>query len=208
MVYIPSNEVDNMIDNLVTKSSSSVLHVAVNPDTDNGVELPVSCINRLANYFHMHYFSKDVFVGDVEILQLIREVYNFEARRAVNPQKFALFKLNKLEITYHNDKIRHKYKLFFDDQWKLLSDPNELLPQNTKPNLRMLFNYKSVLAMNQPERLLDFHDFVRVFEFLPLIDYLCGFECIKAPQPINQRTDINFVVIFCLMRHASSPPPA
>src|SRR5688572_22414283 len=98
MVYIPNNEIDNMIDNIVTKSSTSVLQVLINPDTENSVELPVSCINRLSNYFHLHYFTKDVVIGDVEVLHQLQEFYNAEARKAINPQRYALFKVNKLEI--------------------------------------------------------------------------------------------------------------
>lgn len=192
MIYLPYNEIDNMIDNLVSGSSSVVLSAVVNPDSEKRVNLPVSCFNRIANYLHLHNFTKDIYVADREVLQYIKRVYYAEVGKLKGD--YTLTERNRLEINYLNDGLRHKFKIEFNSQWQYLPELKPSLLANIKPTMRLLLNNRTSLAMNHHDRVLNVHEFVKVFDFLPLIDYLCGFECIKAPQPINQKTEINFSV--------------
>lgn len=195
MVYIPNNEVDNMIDNVVSNSSSIVLRAVVNPDLDRKVVLPAASLNRLANYMHHQFFTKDIYVGDVEILNYLRNVYVSEVKRAADPNSLALLERNRLEINYINNGMRHKFKLEFDNQWNPLLEASDLALNSLKSSLRSLYYHKTVVPMNYYNNLLDEHDFIKVFEFMPMIDYLCGFENIKVPQQINEKTEINFMVL-------------
>ena len=194
MIYLPYNEIDNMIDNLVTGSSSIVLRAVVNGDTDKKIELSPTGFNRIANNLHLHYFTKDIYVGDIDILQFVKTMYTAEVSKLKNASQFALNSRNNLEIHYLNNGMRHQFKIEFSDKWTYISSDSSTMPTKIRSTMKMLYNSKSVLPLNHHDRLLNSQEFVKIFESLPLIDYLCGFECIKAPQEISLKTDMRYMV--------------
>ena len=194
MVYIPSNEIDNMIEDIVVGSHSVILHAVINPDSERSVNLPSSVFNRLINYMHQYHSTKDLYLADQEVLQYLKGVYVEMVRKSENPNQIALYDKNKLEINFTQSGLRHRFKLDFDKDWQIVPDPNDLAPNSLKIGSRMLFNYRYVIPLNPSDCFINEGEFLRVFEFLPMIDYLCAFENIQVPQPISDHTHIFFTV--------------
>lgn len=194
MIYIPQNDIDNMIDTLLVGSSTLVNKAIFNGDSENKIVLSASTFNHLANYMHLYFYSKDVYLGDAELLKYLKEVFYMEKQSSPNPDAFKVNQRNKFEMHYYTNGMRHKFKVEFDDNWQVLSD-SKFSSKNLKLNMRLLYHNKNVVPLNHANVLLNQEQFISIFERLPMLDYLCGFENTIPPQQhLSAKTKIVFEV--------------
>lgn len=180
-----------------------VIRAVINPDVaENKVNLPASTFNNLANHMHTHFFSKDIYLGDAEMLKYLKDIYLSEQQNSSNPSNYTLNQRNKFEILYFSNGMRHKYKVEFDDNWKIVSDNSSLINTNLKLNMRLLCHNRNVVPLNHSNVLLKEHEFIRALERMPMLEYLFGFENILNKQDqINTKTKISFDVLYHNFAH-------
>lgn len=173
MIHISSNQVDNMVDLVATGYLSYIKQVIINENANSSkVEYPKQALNRLSNYIHLYFNTKDIHVNSNEILRLLRNVYEKEVlptldRRVVLPK-------NTIDIIYFTEGRNHKMTLYVDDNWNSIRDPQIVQLEGEIP--RLLGYYKNVLALNTPSPAITKNRFVGVLQRLPLLNYLCSFE--------------------------------
>ena len=120
MFYIPQHMIENLVDNALVGSTSLVMKTIVNGDAENKLAISTQTLNHLSHYMHNRFHSKDIYLGDAELLKYLQYLYNQELKGVSNPDRYKLYQKNKIEVSYSSNNMRHRLKLEFDLNWKIL----------------------------------------------------------------------------------------
>ena len=196
MIYIPHNQLENMVDLANTGYTSCIKRVVIN---DYVVEaqgdFPKQILNKLSNYVHLYGNNEDINVQTPEILKLIKQTYDKEVLPSA-PNR--IMSTNTIAITYFTEGRNHKLTLYVDQNWRLVEGPSQSMVQSqvhTNKEVAKLFGiYKNVLPLTQTPNVFNKNQFIGILQRLPLLNYLCSMENIESANIFIQLKTIKHTV--------------
>ena len=195
MVYIPQNEIENMIDLTVKGHTCSVKKVSINGNFNIQVNHPKRTLNRLANFTQLYFSSKEVNLFNKETLKLLKESY--DSSLAANPTHLMTSR-NEFEITYHTNGTSHKTIVPISQDWKVLEDEGDV-PESDKTASKLLQLAKETISLQHTPYTIKRSQFIEIMQGLPLINYLNSFEHIGSDYILTGLTQATFKVHFLIL---------
>jgi len=175
MLYMPYNELENLVDLATTGNLPAIKKVIINDQTSANTDLTKQFLNRLSNYIHLNFNTREIHLYHPQILSLLREYYEKEILTAASTRSLSN---NKVEITYITNGMAHKIKIETNSNWEIIGDPKitrgTVNAQPIQP--KTLDLYKHVIALQNAPAIYDRPTFIRTMQKLPLLNYLCSLE--------------------------------
>ena len=194
MIYIPFNEMENLVDLSIHGYTSSIKKVVINGHVTGRVEYPKEFLNRLTNFIHLNFQMKELHMYQQEVIDILREMY--ESKLAGPEDK--LLPKNTIEITYYTNGMTHKLKIDIDKNWKIINDPSD--PVNIAKNTSVLLHkYRYVISLQNNPIMLNKSQFIKAVQKLPLINYLCSFEHTEITSPLPNIKEVKYFVTHIIL---------
>jgi hypothetical protein len=199
MLYMPYNELENLVDLSTNGNLPAIKKVIINDKTSANTDQTKQFLNRLANYIHLNFNTREIHLYHPQILSLLREYYEKEILTAASTRSFAN---NKVEITYITNGMAHKIKIETDSNWNIIGDPkitrgtaNANAHAHTQAQPKVLDLYKHVIALQNNPTIFDRNQFIRIMQKLPLLNYLCSLEHSEVSNVLTELgSNIRFTI--------------
>ena len=186
MINIPQREIDNMVNLLLVGNVNTILKAKLIASNDKTKYFDITkIIKNLSNFNHIHFNTKDIYLGDTNKLSLLGELLE----DYINSQNFnQIFEKSNssvvLTIKYINNGMKHSLKCLIDKNWKILKkivlDQRPELPFQHpnvyKPTEFALYNNENVIPLTNHQTLVNKTNFINLIQSFPLLNYYLSFE--------------------------------
>ena len=190
MIYIPQNELENMVDLEIKGHTCSIKKVSISGNFSIKVNYPRSMLNKLSNFTQVYYNCREIHLYNKEVLKLLKEVY--EKSLVAHPNHLLTHR-NEIEITYHTNGMSHKIVIPVDQNWNIIEDAYDI-PLSQSMQSKLLYVSKDIIALQHTPYSISKNEFIRVMQRMPLINYVNSFEQIEAPRVLTTLNEIHVQV--------------
>jgi len=176
LIHIPRNQLDNIVEQAVTGSVSSIREVTI-----NGAKADVSreALNAVSNYLHLYHNTKDINLHSGAILRLLASTQGVKSLSS-----------NKVEIVYLTEGRTHRLNLEADQNWKATGSN-----RSGQEVPRLLETYRNVVELNPHPHTLTREQFIRTLQGLPLINYLVSLENLDSSAHGTEPKNVKYTVV-------------
>ena len=178
MIYIPHNELENMVDLAIKGHTCSIKKVSINGNFKIKVNYPRSVLNKLSNFIQMQNNCREIQFYNKEILKMLKDAY--DRSLAAHPNHLMTSR-NEVEITYHTDGMSHKKIIPIDQEWRIIED-SEDIPLSNKIQSKLLYLSKDIIALHHTPYSVTKKEFMEIIQKMPLINYIYSFEQVGGIQ--------------------------
>lgn len=192
MVYIPYNELENIVDLTTYGNVTAIKKVTLNNYIGPKADQPRQLLNRLSNFTHSTFHTRELHLYNAQILNLLRDFHEREILTA-DARSHEILN-NKVEITYLTNGMTHKMRLDLDKDWELHDEGEGR--KSIKAGARILSQYKNVVSLQNSPTIFGRNEFIKVMQKLPLLNYLCSLEHTEIANTLTKLNNIKFSVRF------------
>lgn len=186
MIYIPQNDLENMVDLIFIQDLPVVTKIIVNGNFGTQISAPVQVLNDFANFMQLCTHKKEILFFDQNLLDVLRQSFSDN----LDPKFLQVItsQYNTLEIFYVTNGGNHVMKIKLDHNWKIIDDPN-------------LSSSKYILGLNQLSQNFQENNFIEALQKLPLFNYLSSIENNSISSTLVNLTKITYQVEKILSFH-------
>jgi len=191
MVYMPQNELENIVDLVTLGNVPTVKKVVINNRLSVQGDYAKQVLNRVANFIHLNFNTREVHLYSDQVLSILRGVWEKEA---LTPESSKTLTNNKVEITYYTNGMTHKIKIEADPDWNLIETSSSEARSTVKISNKLLNLYKHVVSLQNIPAIFGRNDFIKFMQKLPLINYLCSLEHTDTTSTLSRLGNVKFSV--------------